>query len=100
MDPIRPLPIKTPGSGGLDYESSSEAQISPDAQIGGEVARTERPPEEKPAGAASDVGLNILRNFVTLVIMGLLLVWVTPNWVRRRAYTVLDRPLVSLGWGC
>jgi len=85
--------------GDLNYESSTEAQISPDAQIGGEVARTERPPQEEPAGAESNVGLNILRNFITLLVVGLLLVWVMPNWIRRRAYTVLDRPLASLGWG-
>jgi hypothetical protein len=25
--------------------------------------------------------------------------WLVPGWIRRRAYTVLDRPLASLSWG-
>jgi hypothetical protein len=40
-----------------------------------------------------------LRSFVALLLVGLLLIWVAPNWVRRRVGTVLDRPLASLGWG-
>jgi hypothetical protein len=40
-----------------------------------------------------------LRSFVALLLVGLILIWIAPNWVRRRASAVLDRPLVSLGWG-
>lgn len=84
-------------AGDLDYESSSEAQISPDARIGGQVVRTERAPQEEPA--APSVALIILRSFVALTIVGLVAMWVAPNWIRRRAHTLLQRPLASLGWG-
>lgn len=40
-----------------------------------------------------------VRSFVSLDLVGLLLIWQAPGWVRRRAITVLERPLASLGWG-
>jgi cytoskeletal protein CcmA (bactofilin family) len=88
--------------GNLDYESSAEAQIGPDAQIGGQVNRTARTPtqeEEEVTSPAVNVLLSILRNFIALLLVGLLLMWLVPRWVRRLAGTVLDRPLASLGWG-
>jgi len=84
--------------GNLTYESSTEAQIDPGAQIDGEVFATERP-EEEPAYTMADAVLDNLRSFVALLLVGLLLVWIAPNWIRRRAGTVLERPLASLGWG-
>jgi cytoskeletal protein CcmA (bactofilin family) len=87
--------------GNLIYESSTEARIAPQAQIEGEVSRSERPAEEEEEDTYtfSDAVFDNLRSFVALLIVGLVLVWVAPNWVRRRAGTVLDRPLLSLGWG-
>lgn len=85
--------------GNLNYESSSEAQIIPGAQIGGDIVRTERPPEEEPTRTALDVILDILRNLIALLLVGLLVMLVAPNWTRRQAHTVADRPLASLGWG-
>jgi hypothetical protein len=66
------------------------------------VVREERPVEEVEAEGTytfADAVLDNLRSFVALLLVGLLLVWVAPNWVRRRAGTVLNRPLASLGWG-
>ena len=87
--------------GDLTYESSTEAQIDPQAQIEGEVVGEERPAEEaeEDAYTFADAVFDHLRSFVTLLLVGLLLIWIAPNWVRRRAGTVLDRPLASLGWG-
>jgi cytoskeletal protein CcmA (bactofilin family) len=86
--------------GDLTYESSTEAQIAPQAQIEGEVIRSERPAEEEEEAYTSDnIVLDNLRSFLALLLGGLLLVWLAPNWLRRRAGTVLDRPLASLGWG-
>ena len=105
-----PVPTVQPGltltdsakvGGDLNYESSAEAQISPDAQIGGQVNPTIRTTqqEEKTTTPVANVVFSILRSFVALLLVGLLLVWLVPRWLRRRAGTVLDRPLASFGWG-
>jgi cytoskeletal protein CcmA (bactofilin family) len=106
-----PIPTVEPGltltdsavvRGNLTYQSSTEAQIDSGAQIEGDVVREERPVEEDEEAARNPVAeamLATLRSFVALVLVGLLLVWLAPEWIRRRAYTVLDRPLASLGWG-
>ncbi len=86
--------------GNLTYESSTEAQIEPQAQIEGEVVGEERPAEaEEDAYTFADAVFDNLRSFIALLLVGLILIWIAPNWIRRRAGTVLDRPLASLGWG-
>jgi cytoskeletal protein CcmA (bactofilin family) len=87
--------------GDLHYESSSRGDIASGAQIGGDVAYEQRPAEEvQPAQTgASAVLLESLRRFVVLLLIGLLLVWLTPRLVRGVADTVRSQPLLSLGWG-
>ena len=86
--------------GNLTYESSTEAQIDPQAQIEGEVVGEERPAEaEEDAYTFADAVFDNLRSFIALLLVGLILIWIAPNWIRGRAGTVLDRPLASLGWG-
>src|SRR5918997_4326913 len=86
--------------GNLTYESGTEARIDPQAQIEGEVIGEERPAEaEEDTYTFADAVFDNLRSFVALLLVGLILIWIAPNWVRRRASTVLDRPLASLGWG-
>ena len=86
--------------GDLTYESSTEARIDPQAQIEGEVIGEERPAEEEEdTYTFADAVFDHLRSFVALLLVGLILIWIAPNWVRRRAGTILDRPLASLGWG-
>jgi cytoskeletal protein CcmA (bactofilin family) len=110
--PQVPIPTVEPGltltdsaliGGNLTYQSSTEAQIDPGARIEGDVVHEERPVEEEEEEAArsplTETVLDALRSLVALVLVGLLLVWIAPGWIRRRAYTVLDRPLASLGWG-
>ncbi len=88
--------------GDLTYESSTEAQVSPEAQIEGEVVREERPvtqeQEEEPASPVADAVLDNLRSFIALALVGLLLIWVAPGWIRGLADTLQARPLPSLGW--
>ena len=110
--PQVPIPTVEPGltltdsaliGGNLTYQSSTEAQIDPGARIEGDVVREERPVEEEEEEAArsplTETVLDALGSLVALVLVGLLLVWIVPGWIRHRAYTVLDRPLASLGWG-
>src|SRR5215203_407369 len=86
--------------GDLTYESSTEARIDPQAQIEGEMIGEERPAEEvEDTYTFADAVFDHLRSFVALLLVGLILIWIVPTWVRRRAGTVLDRPLASLGWG-
>jgi hypothetical protein len=89
--------------GNLTYQSSTEAQIDPGARIEGDVVREERPVEEEEEEATrsplTETVVDALGSLVALVLVGLLLMWLAPGWIRRRAYTVLDRPLASLGWG-
>jgi len=110
--PQVPIPTVEPGltltesaliGGNLTYQSSTEAQIDSGAQIEGDVVREERPVEEEDEEATrsplAEGVLDALGSLVSLVLVGLLLMWLAPGWIRRRAYTVLDRPLASLGWG-
>jgi hypothetical protein len=85
--------------GNLNYKSSTEAQISPDAEIRGNVVREERPAEERPTRTVADVVLGHLRSLLALVLVGLLLMWLAPGWTRRLADRVQARPLPTLGWG-
>jgi len=89
--------------GDLTYRSSAEAQIDPGTQVEGEVVREERPAEEVEEEAARnpiiDWILDTLRSLVALLLVGLLVVWLVPGWLRRLARTVQYRPLAILGWG-
>ena len=107
--------------GDLTYRSSAEAQIDPGAQVEGELISEERPAEEagaliSEAYAAEEVGeeveeeesarnpvvdwvLGTLRSLVALLLVGLLVVWLVPGWLRRLARTVQDQPVATLGWG-
>lgn len=85
--------------GNLIYQSNSEAMIDPAAQIAGE---TEREPieatEVEPVGAASVVW-DIVQRWITLLLIGSLLLWLVPSWIQRLSSTVQAKPLPSLGWG-
>jgi hypothetical protein len=108
--PAVPVPSVEPGltltdtarvEGDLRYKSTSRGDIASGAQIGGEVAYEQRPAEElQPAQTGATAALlESLRRFVVLLLIGLLLVWLTPGLVRGVADTVRSQPLLSLGWG-
>lgn len=93
--------------GDLNYTSGTEALIPPGA-VGGEVNRTVpevKPQEEKekvqPARGAGTAGwfLKNLRNFLGLLVFGLLLVWLAPKIVQNSAAALQAKPLPGLGWG-
>lgn len=88
--------------GNLDYESSNRADVASGSEIAGNVNYQEVAADEAaepgPTGVAA-VLLDSARRFVTLLLVGLVLVWVTPSLVRGVADTLRDRPLISLGWG-
>jgi hypothetical protein len=43
--------------------------------------------------------LNAIRNFISLLIVGLLLIWLLPKCIKRYTNVLADNPLVSLGLG-
>jgi len=85
--------------GKLIYQSSAEAAISPAGQVAGGIAYSQLPVAETPAAAPSIPGLYYLQRLAGLLLIGLLLLWLTPAWTRRLADTVQARPLPSLAWG-
>lgn len=87
--------------GDLAYESPTRADISPGAQVGGSVDFRQTPAGARAAepSVAAAVALDGLRLFITLFLIGLVLVWAAPGWTGRLADTVRSRPLASLGSG-
>ena len=83
--------------GKLIYQSSAEAAISPAAQVAGGIAFNQLAAQT--AQSQTIPGLYLLQRLAGLLLVGLLLLWLTPAWVRRMAEGVEARPLPSLGWG-
>ena len=42
---------------------------------------------------------NFLRQFVTLLLIGAIMIWIAPHWTNKVSYFVQDEPLPTLGWG-
>jgi cytoskeletal protein CcmA (bactofilin family) len=93
--------------GDLSYTANAEAAIPGDA-VAGDVdfnryvpAETEA--EERPAPSpAVRTGWWFLRQFrrlITLLLIGVLMMWVAPDWTRKLAKSIETQPLPSLGWG-
>lgn len=96
--------------------------VSPDASIGGTLRYTGPAEADVPSGIADDytpivspeaevaqapsVGQRILnwvlylvRSVISLLIVGLLIIWLLPKCVKRYADVLAAKPLPSLGWG-
>jgi hypothetical protein len=101
VDPGLTLTDAASLDGNLSYRSGTEAAIAPGAEIAGEVIYEQVVVEEEPAGPAGPLALLIagLRLFVTLLLVGLLALWLLPRAVTGAASTLRARPWLSLGWG-
>jgi hypothetical protein len=92
--------------GTLNYTSASEWSI-PAGVVAGTITRHK--PEIKveveeevvvsPARRAADRFLGHLQRLVTLLLVGLLMVWVVPGWTEKATGALRAKPLPSLGWG-
>ena len=91
--------------GNLEYTQSKDLTI-PAGVVGGEVTRTA--PQSSSGTAAGEettaqkVGrwaLGFVRNSVTLILIGLFLLWLFPAFVSGLSAHLQARPLPSLGWG-
>jgi cytoskeletal protein CcmA (bactofilin family) len=126
-NPYSPARIVGPGlriseeaqiDGELTYTSPVTVEI-PDVVGGAIVYQTPVPDEveapevevevpEIPAGAITLAGIvwwvvrwivGVVRNFVSLLIIGVLLLWLIPQWLKEVVQHWKDKPVHSLGWG-
>jgi cytoskeletal protein CcmA (bactofilin family) len=91
--------------GKLDYTSTSEWSI-PAGVVAGAITRHEPEIEVgveeevvSPARRAAGWFLGHLRRLVTLLLVGLLIIWVAPSWTEKATGALQAKPLPSLGWG-
>jgi cytoskeletal protein CcmA (bactofilin family) len=90
--------------GKLDYTSASEWSI-PAGVVTGAIMRHKPEVEAEvevvvsPAQRVAEWFLRHLRRLVTLLLVGLLMVWVVPGWTEKATGALQAKPLPSLGWG-
>jgi hypothetical protein len=92
--------------GELTYVSKAEGDIAPGAEVTGGMTREEpAEPVEAERAKPSPVmrvlswSMRQVQRFLTLLLVGLLIVWAAPGLVRQFGGIVQERPLPSLGWG-
>ena len=93
-------------SGKLDYTSSKEMTI-PAGTVVGKVTHSEpkvsRNVTPKAAPTMVEIVLkgvlDVLRNIASLILVGLLLLWLFPSFIKTTTERVKTAPLPSLGWG-
>jgi cytoskeletal protein CcmA (bactofilin family) len=90
--------------GSLDYTQSEDLAI-PAGVVAGKVTRSQpatnraAPPQETTSDRIVSWGVNILRASITLILIGLLLLWLFPSFVQGLSLKVQSATWPSLGWG-
>jgi len=87
--------------GDLSYASGEEFNV-PSSVVGGSIEFDQRVMETVPENQGMDLMallLKVLREWATLILIGLFLVWLLPRLINRSADNVGIKPLLSLGWG-
>jgi hypothetical protein len=88
-----------------DFSYRTEAPLDvPAGQIGGEISEEIRIIDAVSESfetryPVANWSLTQLRNFITLFLVGGLLLWLAPTWVDQIGETVRAEPVQSLGWG-
>jgi cytoskeletal protein CcmA (bactofilin family) len=85
--------------GKLSYTAPQDGQINPAAQIENGITRTPTTATTAPTIAPYQWLLDLVRRYVTLLAIGLLLLWLVPSWIGALGTTVRSRPLATAGWG-
>lgn len=91
-------------AGDLKHTQSKEVTI-PGGVVSGKVTRTAptgdrtAPREETAAQKIAKWGLNFIRDSITLILIGLSLLWLFPFFIRGLSDQLQAKPLPSLGWG-
>jgi hypothetical protein len=92
--------------GDLEYTSAKQLTI-PEGVVAGKIVYMEPKVDEdedapKPVTTAElvmNTGLDIIRTIATLLLFGLLLIWLFPTFIKNAVERVKTAPLPSLGWG-
>jgi len=85
--------------GDLAYSAVSAAEI-PAGSVAGEVVYDQvEAPAAEPVNRVTDFLLEFIQRFIVTTLVGLLLVWLVPLWVRRPVQFVREQPWPSLLWG-
>jgi cytoskeletal protein CcmA (bactofilin family) len=91
-------------AGNLKYTQSKDVTIPADV-VSGKVTRTQpvkntaAPREATVEQKITKWGLNFVRTSITLILIGLLLLWLFPFFMRGLSDQLQSKPLPSLGWG-
>ncbi|MBN1146185.1 MAG: polymer-forming cytoskeletal protein [Anaerolineales bacterium] len=90
-------------AGNLNYTATKDANIPADV-VGGQTTRREPqvPPEQAPPTSAEKALAwfwKLLRSLATLLVVGFLMAWLAPGFVRKGVTALQARPLDSLLWG-
>ncbi len=96
--------------GNLTYTQTADLTF-PAGVISGTVTRTMPPVEETnargetiiipqtPAQRAGNWALDLIRSLVTFILIGLLLAWLVPAFLKKSGQALQSKPWHSLGWG-
>ncbi|HET6845651.1 MAG TPA: polymer-forming cytoskeletal protein, partial [Anaerolineales bacterium] len=91
--------------GNLEYTQNSDLSF-PAGVVAGKITRLEQPEGSdhatrvpSTAERAGKWALESLRSLVTLLLIGMLLLWLVPNVMRGLASQLAGQPWPSLGWG-
>jgi cytoskeletal protein CcmA (bactofilin family) len=92
-------------SGNLQYTQNSDLKF-PAGIVQGQITRVRQPEDaskpERVETANEKAGhwaLKSIRSLVTLILLGLLLLWLVPGFLRTLAEHLRTKPWPSLGWG-
>lgn len=91
--------------GNLEYSQNTDLTF-PSGVVQGKVTRIAQPQDERQPAPQQTVGakigmwaLGVVRSIVTLILLGLLLIWALPRIVAGLSAQLQARPWPSLGWG-
>lgn len=95
--------------GNLEYIADRELNI-PANIVSGNITRTEPTYDQEelrqirklhptPGQLVADIGLNIVRDIVTLILVGLFMAWLFPTLLGSMGKRLQENPFPSLGWG-
>jgi hypothetical protein len=84
--------------GDITYYSEEEANIAKEASVSGKITRNIPPNIDTPDTSDAKVGWNIF-SFLTSLLVGILFILLAPNYTKKIATNISERPWVSLGVG-
>ena len=108
FQPSEPLPSMKAGltlrdnaeiGGRLEYQAPQPGGISENAQVAGATEHTPVVSAGEQAATTAQVIWKFVRRWISLILVGLLVLWLAPRWFRGSAGRLESKPLRSLAWG-